>query len=856
MTTLLVVVLSVAASLAGSRGELPSPGQVDSHTAYAAAVKSAGNQALQKAVARYDAHLARFPRDAVAAIERCKLVGATLSEDEDEEDEGRGAMFDACVGALDERFPHSAAVAVYRVDRQWGADARTLASRLLGDPQIRWSDLERAHVYAKLAQQCTAAQLALASNYARQAVRLDPTLDVTRVLGEQLLAEGRRAEAIVTLSSRTDELPFELIRKAQLLADAGAYDRALWMIDLAKAQPNAFIDPFVHGTILEGAGKSDLARQKYAEQKGEWNRRRTLTHLFLLDVARGAATPAAQSYEALRDLGWRADPLGRHRLALAHAFPRAAWHARDLRGLAALLACILAFMLLPALWVAPIHYWSLSRRLRGRVTPTPTIAAVRWTFRHVWIASAAFLVVDFVGLYIFDYNDLAFWVPAAQKQPSAPHSIAACGLWSAVALTATLAALLLRRRDLPLFGRGTWSRSRSIGQAAAALGMVLGIAIVVNMLSKLVPGVVTLEQQLKAIREVYGVAALLLVVCVIAPLTEELVFRSVILDVIGRYMPLLWANAIQAFLFALAHGEPRRMPYLFALGFLAGRLRLRSRGLMPSMMLHAANNALVVLFMVAATTTAPTRIAAAPPPVAPELVKCARLAHDPHARSAAEPIAPPSVPGPLELNNAAWALAVDPSTSPACLRHAEDAVEAALTGSPDHPGYLDTKATVLYRQGRLDEAVDLERLALDLHDSDDLGSQLTRFLAKREARGGAITLGRGSAAAVKLSLVGGGSQAPVALQTIVVELGDGFPEGLILYARAVSGHRDVGLFHAVFGPNHARSYRLVSDSGPMNLPDDTRFDVALVDGRGGNGSPPAAQWWHLSAHMPVVDAYP
>jgi membrane protease YdiL (CAAX protease family) len=846
--------LSAVAAAAGLTAALPSPGQPGSHEPYALAVKSAGDQALKSALARYDAALARAPSDAVAAVERCKLIGATM-DDSDEGDTERGELFNACVAMLEQRFPHAAVAALYRLELKWGEAAVAFGQAILADPQLRWTDAERAQVYRKLSQQYSDKQLALASGYARQAVDLDPSLDLTRVLGAQLLAEGRRAEAIVTLSSRPDGPGFDLVQKAKLLANAGAFDRALWLIDHAKRQSDAYIDPVAYGSILERAGRVDEARAQYAAQKGVWNRQRVLTRLFLIDLERGTPSSATESYRALRGLGWRADPLGRYRLALARKAPAAQWQRRDLAGLAALLACVVALMLLPALWVVPVHYWSLWRRLRGPPAPPPTMAT-RWGFRHLWLASAAFLVTEVGAMYVFDYDDLAFWIPAAQKQAPSTHAVAACGLWAEVALIVALAALLLRRRDLSLFGAGAWPLGRSVGRAAAALGIVLGIGLVMLLMAKLLPAALTLAAILAAIRQVYGVAALVLVVVVIAPLTEELVFRSVLLDLLGGYLPFFWANAIQSLLFAAAHMELRRLPYLFALGFLSGRLRRGSGGLFASVLLHAGNNALFVVLMLATSQRAVVARRPVQRPAAPELVECVRAAGDGPARALAARMAPPAALMPVDFNNLAWSLAIDPRTSPACLRRAEAAVGEALKAMPDDPHFLDTKATVLAREGRLDEAIDLERMVVDRVDNPVTSSQLDRFLRQRNAKSGAVTIGGGAAATVRIAHAADAHSPAKSQQAIVVELGDGFKDGLTLYAHVLGAHGELGLLRASFGRDHARSYHLVSDSGPMNLPEDTRFEVALVDARGCGGCAADAWQWRLTAHDPSVDAYP
>jgi hypothetical protein len=55
-----------------------APGIPGSHEDYVREVKSAGSAAFRRALAVYDNYLARSPGDAVAAVERCKFIAATI----------------------------------------------------------------------------------------------------------------------------------------------------------------------------------------------------------------------------------------------------------------------------------------------------------------------------------------------------------------------------------------------------------------------------------------------------------------------------------------------------------------------------------------------------------------------------------------------------------------------------------------------------------------------------------------------------------------------------------------------------------------------------------------------------------
>jgi membrane protease YdiL (CAAX protease family) len=92
-----------------------------------------------------------------------------------------------------------------------------------------------------------------------------------------------------------------------------------------------------------------------------------------------------------------------------------------------------------------------------------------------------------------------------------------------------------------------------------------------------------------------GVPLALLLMSVLVPICEELVFRGCILGGLSRHLSFGWANFWQAVLFAAVHQDMRRAFFYFMLAIIAGLLVRRTKGLIAPILLHAANNALFVL---------------------------------------------------------------------------------------------------------------------------------------------------------------------------------------------------------------------------------------------------------------------
>jgi hypothetical protein len=175
-------------------------------------------------------------------------------------------------------------------------------------------------------------------------------------------------------------------------------------------------------------------------------------------------------------------------------------------------------------------------------------------------------------------------------------------------------------------------------------------------------------------------------------------------------------------------------------------------------------------------------------------------------------------------------IAVDRLSDAACWHEAELAIDDALTLMPANSAMLDTKATVWFRQGRVEEAIDLERAAAVLRPEPILFSQLDRFIGARARSYGSTG---------EVTLERDGSET-------VVKIGDGFVDGGTIFARADSDAGRVGLLRLSFSRAHAAEYRL-----PLDAPN-TRFTVVLKDGRDASEQ----MTWRYALHDATVDDYP
>ncbi|KAK7279882.1 hypothetical protein RJT34_24941 [Clitoria ternatea] len=104
----------------------------------------------------------------------------------------------------------------------------------------------------------------------------------------------------------------------------------------------------------------------------------------------------------------------------------------------------------------------------------------------------------------------------------------------------------------------------------------------------------SVEQSIVA-RDPVAMALYAVVVSVCAPIWEEIVFRGFLLPSLTKYMPVWCAILVSSVAFALAHFNIQRTLPLVFLGMVMGAVFVRSRNLLPSMLLHSLWNAFVFL---------------------------------------------------------------------------------------------------------------------------------------------------------------------------------------------------------------------------------------------------------------------
>lgn len=126
------------------------------------------------------------------------------------------------------------------------------------------------------------------------------------------------------------------------------------------------------------------------------------------------------------------------------------------------------------------------------------------------------------------------------------------------------------------------------------MGLILqfGISSVLTLIELMAPKVM---ENYNELMEAMGLGEMslpvMIAVSVMAPLSEEVLCRGVILRLAERVSPRFWvANVIQALAFGILHGNLVQGIYAFALGLVIGYIYGKYRNIWLCMLLHGAMN--------------------------------------------------------------------------------------------------------------------------------------------------------------------------------------------------------------------------------------------------------------------------
>ena len=596
----------VCASALVSADEAPVPPDFSpgSHERFAKRVNAAQATDYQQVLAAYDAWTAAHPADVVSRVERCRFI-ENFAYAEEPTIESASDDLEACREAL-HSGQHAKApdILLYSVESSWSDEDVAKAKKIIPLAEF-WRDDQQAKLYELLAERYQWKDADLAANYAMKAVNLDPGSSALMTAVDRWVQLGAKDKARKLLRDAPESTwkKVSRTRAAEVLIDLGDTKSAMALLREAVKDEAEYNANITLARALTAAGDFPAARTLY---RGGIEGRKfidldTRVEYFEFERDHGTRANVVAAYKQLRDEGFAADSLARHRLSLFFARPGVPWEWRDGLGLLGLAGAALFFVLLPLVFIVPVHYRGLARRASGRA-PQPD--GMQWTMRQAWYAFGGFMLVGFVALYVVAMPYLEAILPWSNRTAAGTTDrvLAKLMMFSIIGSLVILLPLL-RGRSLKELLLGRWSVWRSV---LVGIGAALLLKFVARILGAGFDDAGLLgsdtERSIQGMNEAYGLVVMLLMIAVLTPMVEELVFRGALLGAFRGYVSFGFATIMQALAFVLMHEELGSMPFLFAFALVAAWLVKRSEGLLAPMVMHAVNNLTAALAIVGATT--------------------------------------------------------------------------------------------------------------------------------------------------------------------------------------------------------------------------------------------------------------
>jgi uncharacterized protein len=552
---------------------------------------------VEAALAEYDTLIDREPHDIVLRIQRCEFLSEYVSSFESASFlEDLYALSEQCDTQLREDFAGHPEILLLDLENSYGEERERRGKEILSTMLVEgWTHGQMGRLYAALAHIANqAGRSREAQEHARIALTYDEAADVRLILAQAHLGRGENHQVIQLLTTRFDKYrhddPWYLLEKMKLLSRAGAMDAAASLYEqLAQTE---YYNHLEAARTLRSARAVDLARLEIHKATAAYTgTTEDEKQLFFLEFEHGTKEAALEAYNAWRDAGWKQDPIGMNRIALATRDITLGWKARDLVALSVALLLLVVTAAACGAPVAVVHYWGFVRRNRSAGS-YPTEG---WQLRHAWAALAAFATMAIVGMYAagpLDFNANSLYQLNTDLQPSQ---------WSRYAileaLLTTAAMILVLKfgpRDENTRPWATnWSLLKALG-LGAAIGIALRVPLMLTALSQpdALPQISNsdLWQLLRHIRDEVGLIAALWILGLMAPVVEEFIFRRVLLDSFNSHLGFARANVLQAALFAAIHLDVSAFIPLFGVGLFLAYLARRSGGLLAPMIVHAVFN--------------------------------------------------------------------------------------------------------------------------------------------------------------------------------------------------------------------------------------------------------------------------
>lgn len=579
--------------------------QTLNHEIFLKEIENSSDNIYYACIQKYDEYLEKHPDDLSVYIEKCKFIQLAQYDDEEEYNPNQEA-FDSCAAALIKMFPENPDVFIFQTTYLWGDDLDELflnAEKSIAEKPGTWSKSNLSTLYLKMADNYYYdSEYKKAHAYILKAISNDSvylsSIEYARILIK--LERPEDALHVLTREKDTTKILWQLSQKADLLLELKAYSNALDIYNQIDGIDSTYLDKSTLATTLEGLGQYDLARTYLvADTLGSWNKENAVLTLLIHDLKYKDGKKCYETYNQYRDFGYSMDPLGIYRLKLFFSHPFQPWRFRDLLSIFCLIAAFLVLIIVPSVWILPVyfagHHWNMISR------PKPFESS--WGLKTFWFVSYGYLAASFLATiadpgYLYSLLNSSYYEINQESQGHISMifmlTYAAFGIASLYRIKPRI--LLSTHWSIAnsvFLGIGILLLYRLVVGIYVYMG-VSGFGVSIEDLTD-IPGLLLVSRlDIGALVASYGKFIAIILIGLLVPFYEEIIFRGVILESCMRYISFNAANVFQSFLFAAIHQSLFLFPLFFLFGIISGILRKKSGGLLSGIVFHAANNILVL----------------------------------------------------------------------------------------------------------------------------------------------------------------------------------------------------------------------------------------------------------------------
>ncbi len=609
-----MLVLAGCAAVAGTgfAAELPALTVDQLHTPEpaVAAVRDAEQHGYERVLSAYEEARKAAPEDVALAVSQCGFIQRFAWSEESTWSDAAAKDLETCKAMLEQQHASDPEARLFLLESKYGKEAVAYGEPMLAEAPA-WTAEQRVRLHTALSRAYTGVHDERhAGEQALLAVQLDPASEQLVPASEQLvpaseqlvpamryLAKAKRIDEAGRLLTAAPLPKLAWQESARIKAAVELLPADAGRAELQRARDAGLkIDAQTTARALRRAGDSAGAQAALAAETASRPNETGEMRQLRLDVAFDAgATPAVA--DALADWVRKSGvstSLGYAYVRLIRMDPIAALRM-DLLPLATWLLVFTAILALsPAVVLFPAHYRGTVRARLGK--PLAPLFA-RIGLRHAWFAFALLLVMlQLVPIARFGH-DMAGWLPAISASVDLQRQLALSQIWATGLTALGLVWVATRLSWREWLGSGRWQLKWLIPVLCclgfAAFGQIVGRhAVLTEGVDTHVTLMVSLVMGMKALG---GLPLALLMVAVVVPICEELVFRGCLLGGLSRHLSFGWANLWQAVAFAALHQDPKRALFYLLLALVAGWLTRKTKGLTAPILLHALNNAIFVL---------------------------------------------------------------------------------------------------------------------------------------------------------------------------------------------------------------------------------------------------------------------